>query len=118
MHPAASPTKVLFSGDSNHLAFLLALLNKLDINAYDVGKAYFIAFCSENICFVAKLEFGSLNGSAVRSMRARYGLKSIGALWRAPLKKCWKWGFIQTLVIQVTPDNLLNFLMDSNAMIL
>jgi Reverse transcriptase (RNA-dependent DNA polymerase) len=65
------------------LAFLIAALNDLDIMACDVRNAYLNAPCREKVWFVAGAEFGSRQGMVVKVVRALYGLKSSGALWRA-----------------------------------
>lgn len=70
------------SRDSVRLAFLIAALNGLDLQAADVGNAYLHAPNREKIWFVAGPEFGEHQGKCILIVRALYGLKSAGASWR------------------------------------
>ena len=74
--PASITYSSVVSRNSVRLAFLLAALNGLDIVACDIGNAYLNAPCREKIWFVAGPEFGSRQGTAIRVVRALYGLKS------------------------------------------
>jgi hypothetical protein len=74
------------SRDSVRLAFLIAALNGLDLQACDVGNAYLNAPCREKIWFVAGPEFGEDQGKVIVVVRALYGLKSSGAVWRKMLQ--------------------------------
>jgi hypothetical protein len=80
------------------LVFLLAALNDLDIVACDVGNAYLNAPCREKIGFVARLEFGSRQGTAINIVRALYGLKSSGAAFFAMFNaSILEMGFVPTV---------------------
>jgi Reverse transcriptase (RNA-dependent DNA polymerase) len=81
--PASITYSSVVSRDSVRLAFLIAALNDLNIMACDVGNAYLNAPCRKKVWFVAGAEFGSQQGMVVKVVRALYGLKSSGALWRA-----------------------------------
>ena len=85
------------------IALLIAALNDLDIMACDIGNAYLNAPCREKIWFVAGPEFGSKQGQIVKVVRALYGLKSSGALWRNMLQETiqTEMGFVPT---QADPD--------------
>ena len=58
--------------DSVRIALLVAALNKLELLACDIQKAYLMADCPEKIYIIAGPEFGSEEGQAL------YGLKSRG----------------------------------------
>ena len=81
--PASVTYSSVVSRDSVRIAFLIAALNDLDVTACDVGNAYLNAPCREKIWFVAGPEFGSRQGMVVKVVRALYGLKLSGALWRS-----------------------------------
>ena len=51
--------------------------------ACDVENAYLNAPCRERIWFVAGPEFDSRHGTVIKIVRAFYGLKLSGALWRS-----------------------------------
>ena len=74
------------SRDSVRLAFLIAALNGLDLQAADIGNAYLNAECREKIWFEAGPEFGEDQGKCILIVRALYGLKSSGAAWRRLLQ--------------------------------
>jgi len=65
------------------VAFLLAVLNNLDVFAADFGNAYLNAPCREKTWTRAGKEFGSDEGSVMIIVRALYGLKTSGTAWRA-----------------------------------
>jgi hypothetical protein len=70
------------SQESVKLAFLIAVLNDLDIMSCDIGNAYLNAACREKIWFVAGPECGAeLKGKPCKLVRALYRLKSSGAAW-------------------------------------
>jgi hypothetical protein len=68
------------------LAFLIAALNGLNLQACDVGNAYLNAECRENMLFAAGPEFGEHQGKVIIVVRALYRLKSSGAAWRKLLQ--------------------------------
>mmetsp|Transcript_2147 Transcript_2147/g.3294 ORF Transcript_2147/g.3294 Transcript_2147/m.3294 type:complete len:1178 (+) Transcript_2147:1032-4565(+) len=87
-HKTAPPTELTYSsvvsGESVRIGFLLAALNDVDIVAADVGNAYLNAFTKEKVYIITGPEFGPLEqGKAAVIVRALYGLKSSGAMWRA-----------------------------------
>jgi Reverse transcriptase (RNA-dependent DNA polymerase) len=73
------------SQDSIRIAFLIAVLNDLDILAWDIQGAYLNAQTKELIYMVAGLEHGKYregqNEKAIIKC-VLYGLKSSGARWR------------------------------------
>jgi len=72
--------------DSIWIAFLIAVLNDLEVLATDIGNTYINADVHEKLYFVAGDEFGNVNkGKNVIITKALYGLKSSGATWRAHL---------------------------------
>jgi hypothetical protein len=73
------------SRDSVRIMFLLAALNDLKILSADIGNAYLNAPNREKVYATAGKEFGSRAGQTVIIVRALYGLKSAGAVWRAHL---------------------------------
>lgn len=75
------------SRESVRIAFLLAALNDLDVQAADIGNAYLNAPVREKIWIVCGPEFGPLEGRRAKVVRALYGLKSSGAAWRSHLAK-------------------------------
>jgi hypothetical protein len=88
-HMTTTPVQTyssVVSRDSVRLAFLIAALNGLDLQACDVGNAYLNAECREKIWFVAGPEFGEHQGKVIIVVRALYGLKSSGAAWRKLLQ--------------------------------
>jgi hypothetical protein len=85
-HMTETPTLITYSSvvsrESVCLAFLLAVLNDLDVCMADVGNAYLNADCREKIWTIAGPEFGSDAGKVMIIKKALYGLKSSGAAWR------------------------------------
>lgn len=74
--------------DSIRIAFLVAMLNDINILAADIGNTYLQAPAQEKVYTTAGPEFGPNNvGKAVIDVRAMYGLKSSGAAWRAKFSK-------------------------------
>ena len=74
------------SQDSVRIAFLLAALNDLDIQAADIGNTDINADMCEMVCFTAGDEFGAVNkGKIVIIVEALYGLKSSRTAWWAHL---------------------------------
>ena len=76
------------SRESVRIAFLIAALNDLDIEAADIGNAYLNAPPREKIYIKCGPEFGpEYQGRYAIIQRALYGLKSSGASWRAFLAR-------------------------------
>ncbi len=75
---------IIGTGESVHLTFLIAALNKLDIHFADIGKAYQQAPICEKVCTTIKPEFGpQYQGKTVVIVHAMYWLKPSGAAWHA-----------------------------------
>ena len=68
-------------------AFLLAVLNGLDVSACDIQNAYLTADCREKIYTIAGPEFGSERGSIMVIKKALYGLKYTRVAFRHYLPK-------------------------------
>ncbi len=83
--PASITYASVVSRESVRLAFMIAALNDLDVLAADIGNAHLNAPCREKIYIVCGPEFGRLEGTRARIVRALYGLKSLGAAWRSCL---------------------------------
>jgi hypothetical protein len=89
-HWTDTPTQLTYSSvvtcESVRIAFLIAALNDLDIQAADVGNAYLQAPAHKKVHTTAGPEFGPHRvGQTVIVVRAMYGLKSSGAAWHAQL---------------------------------
>ena len=87
-HKTAPPTQLTYSSvvsrESVRMGFLLAALNDVDIVAADVGNAYLNATTKEKVYIITGPEFGPLDqGKVAVIVRALYGLKSSGAMWRS-----------------------------------
>ena len=83
--PPSMTFSIVVTRESVRFAFLLAGLNKLDVQATDTSNTYFNAPCRELIWIFAVMEFGSHEGCVMKVVRAWYGLKSSGASWNAML---------------------------------
>ena len=77
------PSSITFSTvvtrESVLISFLLAGLNKLDVQAVNISNTYLNAPCRELIWIFAGPEFGSNEGCVMKVVRAWYGLKSSDA---------------------------------------
>jgi hypothetical protein len=87
-HWTDAPTQLTYSSvvtrDSVRIAFLVAVLNDLEILAADIGNAYLQAPAREKVHTTAGPEFGPNNdGKTVIVVRTMYGLKCSGAAWHA-----------------------------------
>ena len=87
-HKTAPPEQLTYSSvvsrESVRMGFLLAALNDVDIVAADVGNAYLNAETKEKVYIITGPEFGPLDqGKVAVIVRALYGLKSSGAMWRS-----------------------------------
>jgi hypothetical protein len=101
-HTTDTPAEMTYSSvvsrDSVRIGFMLASLNGLDVMAYDLENAYLNAPCVEKIWFEGGLECRSNKGKVCVVVRALYGLKSAGALWRATLAQALRdIGFVSTI---------------------
>jgi hypothetical protein len=71
------------SRDSIRIAFLVAVLNDLDILSADISGTYFNAKAAKKVYTLAGKEFGPVKeGCVVVIMHALYGLRSSGRAWR------------------------------------
>jgi Reverse transcriptase (RNA-dependent DNA polymerase) len=81
--PKESVYSSVVTRESVRLFFLIAAMNSLYVLACDVQNAYLNAGTKEKNWFAAGVEFGPDNvGKAVLIVRALYGLRSSGAMWR------------------------------------
>ena len=73
--------------DSVRIAFVVADLNGLDILECYISNAYINTPCREIYLFIEELEcVNSLEGKVMKLLRALYGLKSSGSIWRNKFK--------------------------------
>ena len=85
------------SRDSVRIALTIAALNELSVMACDIQNAYLTTECRERIWTRAGPEFGSESGPIMIVKKALYGLKCLGAAFRAHLaEKLHDIGFIPT----------------------
>ena len=88
-HTTEAPSSITYSSvvsrDSVRIALTIAALNNLDVLACDIQNTYLTAQCREKIWTRTGPEFGSKIGCIMIVVRALYGLKSIGAAFRALL---------------------------------
>ena len=97
--PASLTYSSVVSRDSVRIAFLIAALNNLDVQACDVTNAYLNAPCREKIWFEGGAECGEDRGKVMIIKRALYGLRSSGAAWRNMLAQTIEeMGFTSTVV--------------------
>jgi Reverse transcriptase (RNA-dependent DNA polymerase) len=73
------------SHDSIRIAFLIAVLNDIDIMSCDLKNAYLNAPCCEKIWFEGGLECGEDRGKVCVIVHSLYRLKSAGAVFRVVL---------------------------------
>ena len=90
-HKTDPPKDAVYSSvvsrESVRLAFLAAALNDLDILAADIQNAYLTAPTKEKLYCVAGTEFGSDAGRPAVIVRALYGLRSSGKMFREHLAR-------------------------------
>jgi len=91
-HMTAPPVSITYatvvSRESVRIAFVLAALNGLEMEAADIGKAYLNAPTNEKNVITCGLEFRAQHeGRLVKIVRAWYGLKGSGQAWRLHLAK-------------------------------
>ena len=79
------------SRESVRIAFLVAALNGLEVEAADIQQAYLNAPCGEKLYIVCGPEFGpEMVGRRAIVVKAAYGLKSSGCQWRNFLAEALK----------------------------
>ena len=83
--PATLTYSSVVSRDSVWIALTIAALNGLEVMACNIQNAYLTANCREKIWTRAGPEFGSESGTIKLICKALYGLKSLGAAFRAHL---------------------------------
>ena len=91
-HMTEAPPSITYasvvSRESVRIAFLIAALNDLNIEAADIGNAYLNAPPREKVFIKCGPEFGpELQDRYAIIVRALYGLKSSGASWRSFLAR-------------------------------
>jgi hypothetical protein len=64
--PSSMTYSTVVTRESVRIAFLLATLNGLEVQAADISNAYLNAPCREKIWIVAGPEFGSNEGSVMK----------------------------------------------------
>ena len=69
--------------DSVRIALAISLLNELDVLACDIQNVYLREGCRERVWVVAGPEYGSEDGKNMLVIKAIYGLKSSGTVFRA-----------------------------------
>ena len=80
--PSPITYSIVVSRDSIRIAFTIADLKDVEINAADIDTEYLNAKCREKIWTVAGTEYGGEKGKVMLVVHALYGLKSSGAAWR------------------------------------
>jgi len=85
--PSQLTCSTVVTRESVRIAFMIAGLNDLDVQAADISNAYLNAPCREKVWIVAGPEFGSKEGTAMKVARAWCGLKSSGASWHSMLSQ-------------------------------
>ena len=100
--PATLAYSSVVSRDSVQIALTIAALNRLEVMASDIQNAYLTADCREKIWTRAVPEFGLDSGTIMLIHKALYGLKSLGATFRAHLTETlYDIGFVPT---RTNPD--------------
>ena len=75
----------MVSRDSIRIDILSSSLHGVDITSIDMDNSYLNAPCAENIWFVCDNECMEEKGRVMIIVRALYGLKFSGFLWRSDL---------------------------------
>jgi len=85
-HRTRDPETDYYSGvvelETVRVLFVVAALKKFKVIAADVASAYVQALTGELVYAIAGHEFGPLQGKILIIVKALYGLKSSGAMWR------------------------------------
>jgi hypothetical protein len=89
-NPHAMTYAIVVSRESVRIALTLAALNDLDVKMADIEHAYLTPPITEKIWTVLGPEFGDDSGKRALIVRALYGLKSDGAVFRNHLAECMK----------------------------
>jgi Reverse transcriptase (RNA-dependent DNA polymerase) len=80
-HTTEAPVSLMYSSvvsrDSIRIAFLIAVLNDIDIMSCDLENAYLNALCHKKIWFEGGLECGEDRGKVCMIVRSLYGLKAL-----------------------------------------
>ena len=96
--PSSITYSSVVSRDPVRIALTIAALNGLDILLCDIQNAYISTPCQDMIYTIARKEFGSGNGKMMLIVRALYGFKSSGTLFRSMLANTlYEFGFKPTL---------------------
>ena len=86
-HMTETPPTLTYSSvvsrDSIRILLMIAALNGLDILSSDIQNAYLTAPCREKFWTIAGQEVGSEVSKPMLIVRALYGLKSSGAVFRS-----------------------------------
>ena len=69
------------------IAFALSDINDIDIWACGIGNAYINEKYREKIWAKSSTDFGNEKEKVVKVIRALYGLKSSGTVWRAMMSE-------------------------------
>lgn len=101
------------SRESVRIGFLIAAMYDIEPLAADIGNAYLNAPTKEKYYIITGLEFGELEcGKIAIIVRALYGLKSSGAMWRTHFAATLRdLGFTSSLAdpdVWMSPSQLLN----------
>ena len=95
--PATLTYSSVVSRDSVRIALTIAALNGLEVMACNIQNAYLTANCHEKIWTRASPDFGLESGMIMLIRKALYGLKSLGAAFRAHLvETLYDIGFVPT----------------------
>jgi hypothetical protein len=87
--PASITYASVVSRESVRIAFMIAALNDLEVQAADIQNAYLTSPCDEKVWTILGPEFGpELEGKRAIIVRSLYGLKSSGAAYRYHLATC------------------------------
>ena len=88
-HKTSAPSEDVYSGvvsiQGIRIVTFLAELNGLELWSTDVGNAYLETVTHEKVCFIARPEFGELEGHTLLIYKAQYGLRSSGKRWHEKL---------------------------------
>jgi len=91
-HVTKAPASITYASvvtrKTVRIALMIAALNNLEVKVGDVLNAYLTASNSERIWTVLGPEWGPDKGNRAILVRALYGLKSAGALFRSHLATC------------------------------
>jgi hypothetical protein len=87
--PASITYASVVSRESVRIAYMIAALNNLEVQAADIQNAYLTSPCDEKVWTILGPEFGpELEGKRAIIVRSLFGLKSSGAAYRYHLATC------------------------------